>query len=165
MHGDPVHAIVYDAVLRHAEIRNNSNRFSGYTRTYVNFHGKERGMTTESDAVKTVADLVTTAARTAPKAVGIDSIGMEVVTGNELAKLAREMERIRDVMGVDFFKIRGEQLKNSDACVLTGVAGRVALCANCGECGHATCADMAKAAKATKAAKSQRLPMQVQTVS
>ena len=108
-------------------------------------------MTTESDTVKTVADLMAIAARTAPKAVGIDSIGIEVVTGKELAKLAREMEKIGDAMGVDFFKINGEQVKNSDACVLIGVAGRIALGANCGGCGYATCADMAKAVKAGKA--------------
>ena len=84
------------------------------------------------------------------------------MTGKELAKLAREMEKIGDAMGVDFFKINGEQVKNSDACVLIGVAGRIALGANCGGCGYATCADMAKAVKAQK---NQTLPMPVRTVS
>ena len=77
-------------------------------------------MTTESEAVKTVADLMAIAARTAPKAVGIDSIGIEVVTGKEIAKLAKEMIKIGDAMGVDFFRINGEQVKNSDACAVTG---------------------------------------------
>jgi uncharacterized ferredoxin-like protein len=107
-------------------------------------------MTTESDAVKTVADLMAISARTAPKAMGIDSIGIEIVTGKELARLAREMMRIGDAMHVDFFTINGEQVKMSDACVLIGVAGRIALGANCGGCGYATCAEMAKAAKAVK---------------
>ncbi len=35
-------------------------------------------MTTESDAVKTVAGLMTLAARTAPKACGLDSIKIDV---------------------------------------------------------------------------------------
>jgi len=107
-------------------------------------------MTTESEAVKTVADLMAIAARTAPKAVGIDSIGIEVVTGKEIAKLAKEMIKIGDAMGVDFFRINGEQVKNSDACVLIGVAGRQALGANCGGCGYPTCTGMAKAIKTNK---------------
>ena len=142
--------IIHPAVRTHPEPCSTCERTCGFTSTYFYFHGKERGMTTESDTVKTVADLMAIAARTAPKAVGIDSIGIEVVTGKELAKLAREMEKIGDAMGVDFFKINGEQVKNSDACVLIGVAGRIALGANCGGCGYATCADMAKVVKAAK---------------
>ena len=44
-------------------------------------------MTTESDAVKSVAGLMALAARTAPKAVGIDSIAIEVVTGRRSCTL------------------------------------------------------------------------------
>ena len=38
-------------------------------------------MTIESEAVKSVAGLMALSARTAPKAVGLDSIHVEVLTG------------------------------------------------------------------------------------
>jgi uncharacterized ferredoxin-like protein len=53
--------------------------------------------------------------------------------------------------GLDFFRINGEKVKESDATILVGVEGRKGLGANCGGCGFASCAGMAKAAKAKKA--------------
>ena len=104
-------------------------------------------MTAESDAVKSVAGLMALAARTAPKAVGIDSIAIEVVTGKELTHLGDEMIRMGEKSGVEFFGINGRQVKESDACVLIGVAGRQALGADCSGCGYATCAEMTEAVK------------------
>ena len=104
-------------------------------------------MTTESDAVKSVADLMALAARTAPKAVGIDSIAIEVVTGKDLTNLGEEMIKRGKESGVEFFGINGRQVKESDACVLIGVAGRQALGADCSGCGYATCAEMTEAVK------------------
>lgn len=40
-------------------------------------------MSAESDAVKTVAGLMALAARTAPKACGIDSIEISIIAGKE----------------------------------------------------------------------------------
>ena len=40
-------------------------------------------MTIESDAVKSVAGLMALSARTAPKAVGLDSIKVDVLTGKD----------------------------------------------------------------------------------
>jgi uncharacterized ferredoxin-like protein len=107
-------------------------------------------MTTESDAVKSVAGLMALAARTAPKAVGIDSIAIEVVTGKELTHLGEEMIRMGDESGVEFFGINGRQVKESDACILIGVAGRQALGADCTGCGYATCAEMTEAVKKSR---------------
>jgi uncharacterized ferredoxin-like protein len=44
-------------------------------------------MTPESEAVKTVAGLMALSARTAPKAVGLDSIKIEILTGKDQEKL------------------------------------------------------------------------------
>jgi uncharacterized ferredoxin-like protein len=112
---------------------------------------KHRNMNSiESDAVVTVAGLMALAARTAPKAVGIDSIMTEVLTGKELATLAKEMTAMGTTPGMEFFKINGEQMKKSDACVLIGVSGREALGVNCGGCGYATCREMKDAVKSAK---------------
>ena len=107
-------------------------------------------MTVESDAVKSVAGLMAIAARTAPKAVGLDSIHIEVLTGKEQEKLANQMIKIGKEIKMDFFWINGEQVKVSDATLLIGVEGQKVMGINCGGCGHATCAEMAKAAKAGK---------------
>ncbi|MGA2105728.1 ferredoxin domain-containing protein [Methanoregula sp.] len=107
-------------------------------------------MTTESDAVKTVAGLMTLAARTAPKACGLDSIKIEVLSGKEQTALGNKMITTAKETGMDFLRINGEQVKASDATVLIGIEGQKTLGINCGGCGHATCADMVKAQKSRK---------------
>ena len=107
-------------------------------------------MTTESEAVRSVAGMMALAARTAPKAVGIDSIAIEVVTGKDLKQLGQEMIKRGDESGIEFFGINGRQVKESDACVLIGVAGRQALGADCTGCGYATCAEMTEAVKKSR---------------
>jgi uncharacterized ferredoxin-like protein len=78
-------------------------------------------MTVESDAVKTVAGLMALSARTAPKAVGQDSIHIEILTGKEQKKLANRMIKVGKEIKMDFFVINGEQVKVSDATLLIGV--------------------------------------------
>ena len=59
-------------------------------------------MTSESDAVKTVAGLMALAARTAPKACGIDSIKIEVLTGEEQKALGDAMIAAAKETGMEF---------------------------------------------------------------
>ena len=80
-------------------------------------------MSAESDAVKTVAGLMVLAARTAPKAVGQDSVICKVVTGREQEKLADTIDAIGKKLGMDFFSVNAGQVRESDATVLIGVAG------------------------------------------
>jgi uncharacterized ferredoxin-like protein len=110
-------------------------------------------MSAETEAVKTVAGLMALAARTAPKAVGLDSLTIKVVTGEDLEKIGTKMILIAKETGMDFFRINGEQVKVSDALVLIGVAGLKPLGLNCGGCGHASCSEMAKAVVAAKSHK------------
>jgi uncharacterized ferredoxin-like protein len=72
-------------------------------------------MTVESDAVKSVAGLMALEARMAPKAVGLDSIKVEVLTGKDQDKLANQMIKRRKESKIDFFRINCEQVKVSDA--------------------------------------------------
>lgn len=110
-------------------------------------------MSTESDAVKTVAGLMALAARTAPKAVGLDSITIEIVSGKDQEKIGEKMIEIAGETGMDFFRVNGEQVKSSDCTVLIGISGQKVLGLNCGGCGFSTCSEMAKAGKAAKANK------------
>jgi len=107
-------------------------------------------MTVESDAVKSVAGLMALSARTAPKAMGLDSIKLEVLTGKDQDKLANHMIKTGKELKIDFFRINGEQVKVSDATLLIGVEGRTPLGINCGGCGYASCTEMAKAVKSAK---------------
>ena len=107
-------------------------------------------MTIESDAVKSVAGLMALAARTAPKACGIDSIKVEILTGKEQKDLGDLMIARAKETGLDFLRINGEQVKASDATVLIGVEGQKTLGINCGGCGHFTCAEMAASQKSLK---------------
>ena len=110
-------------------------------------------MSIESEAVNTVAGLMALAARTAPKAVGLDSIIIEIISGKDQEKIAERMIQIAGETGMDFFRINGEQIKRSDCTILIGVNGQKALGLNCGGCGHATCKEMIEAGKATKSHK------------
>lgn len=92
-------------------------------------------MSAETEAVKTVAGLMALAARTAPKAVGLDSITIEIVTGKDQEKIAEKMLHLAAETGMDFFRINGEQVKVSDATFLIGVSGEKSLGLNCGGCG------------------------------
>ena len=110
-------------------------------------------MSAETEAVKTVAGLMALAARTAPKACGLDSIEIEIVTGKEQDTIAGEMVRIAKETGMVFFRINGEQVKASAATILIGVTGEKTVGLNCGGCGFTSCAGMAKAGKAAKSHK------------
>ncbi|MGB7902107.1 MAG: DUF2148 domain-containing protein [Halobacteriota archaeon] len=110
-------------------------------------------MSAETEAVKTVAGLMALAARTAPKAVGLDSITIEIVTGKDQEKIAEKMLHLAAETGMDFFRINGEQVKVSDATFLIGVSGEKSLGLNCGGCGYVSCKDIEIAGAAAKANK------------
>ncbi|HVN73820.1 MAG TPA: DUF2148 domain-containing protein [Methanoregula sp.] len=110
-------------------------------------------MSAETDAIKSVAGLMALAARTAPKACGIDSIEIAVVSGKEQEKLAEKMEQIAQETGMVFFRINGAQVRNSEATVLIGVQGKKTVGLNCGSCGFAGCEEMTKAGAAAKSNK------------
>jgi uncharacterized ferredoxin-like protein len=110
-------------------------------------------MSTESDAVKTVAGLMALAARTAPKAVGHDSITIEIVSGKTMEKIGEKMIGIAAETGMDFFRVNGDQVKASDCMVLIGIAGDKTIGLNCGGCGFPACKEMVKAGKTAKSNK------------
>jgi uncharacterized ferredoxin-like protein len=88
------------------------------------------------------------AARTAPKAVGQDSIMCRLVAGKEQEKLAARIEKMGKELGMEFFSVNAGQVKKSDATLLIGVGGTRVLGINCGGCGYPSCAEMAKAGRA-----------------
>jgi uncharacterized ferredoxin-like protein len=120
------------------------------TRVFLSRASPYSSMTIESDAVKSVAGLMALSARTAPKAVGRDSIKIRVLTGKDQDRLADQMVKTGKELKIDFFRINGEQVKVSDATLLVGVEGHTPLGVDCGGCGCTTCTEMAKAVKTKK---------------
>ena len=104
-------------------------------------------MTVERSAVATVAGLMALAARTAPKAKGVDTILVHVSEGEDLEMLAEAMTAFGTSHNLAFFLRDAKNIAASDACVFVGVKGHVAAGVNCGACGFLTCAGLEKATK------------------
>ncbi len=111
------------------------------------------GKDAEFEAVIQVAKLMCVAARTAPKARGIDNIVTLVVYGEELEKIAKEMERLAEELGYKFFIRDADNVRKSHAVVLIGLKDAKPIGLNCGACGFdcKQMEDMKKEGKCYKA--------------
>lgn len=93
----------------------------------------------EREAIMEAAKLMMIAARTAPKASGIDDILTLIVHGKEKDAIAEKMLKTAEEREIDGFKRDAKNVKDSDAIVLVGIRGKKSLGLNCGACGHETC--------------------------
>ena len=97
----------------------------------------------EEQALLNLAYAICAAARTAPKAVGIDLIDTAVLTGEDKSKLADHMRALGGKLGEDGkFIIRdAANVDASGAVVLIGVQYQTrGLNEGCGMCGFSNCA-------------------------
>ena len=94
--------------------------------------------TCEEAAVMETAYRMCAAARTAPKARGIDDIETMVVTGDEKNALAEEMDRLGEALGAPSFIWDAKNVRDSFAVVLIGTR-LTQRGLNCGYCGFPTC--------------------------
>ncbi|MDD2772585.1 MAG: DUF2148 domain-containing protein [Elusimicrobiales bacterium] len=102
---------------------------------------KEQELRGETTAI--VARKMLLAARTAPKACGIDNIECALVDGADIEKLAEKMEELAKRLERPFFARDAQNLRNSECAVLIGT--RIsALGLDCGLCGFPACADKNK---------------------
>lgn len=101
----------------------------------------------EREAILEVARLMQIAARTAPKALGVDNILTLIVYGEEKDAIARKMEDLAEERKIDFFKRDARNVRDSDAVVLIGVRGSKSLGVNCGACGHESCKEFERSQK------------------
>ena len=99
-----------------------------------------------SDAVMCVAKEMCMAAITAPKACGKDSVACGILTGEEIAALAKEMRRIEDeTEGCrPIFYRDAAQVEQCPAVVLIGSLNQARGVQPCGLCGNGSCAGMVK---------------------
>ena len=93
----------------------------------------------EERAALDAARRMCAAARTAPKARGIDHISTLVVTGADKDALADEMDRLSAELDVPFFARDARNVRDCQAVVLIGTRfSQRGL--DCGHCGFPTCA-------------------------
>lgn len=99
----------------------------------------------EQAALLTTAEAMCAAARTAPKAKGVDQIVSCILTGEEKNALADQMERMAEAFSYGFFLRDAQNVRDSQAVVLLGVQyGQRGLNAGCARCGFEDCAACAK---------------------
>jgi len=101
-------------------------------------------MSVEKTAIATVTGLMALAARTAPKAKGVDTILVHVAEGKELKALSKTMTAFGNTHSLSFFLRDAQNIAASDACVIIGVEGDSVVGLNCGACGFSTCAELAE---------------------
>ncbi len=95
-------------------------------------------------AVLNVAESMLAAARTAPKASGVDRLVMAVAEGDTIQKLAGQMKKmVQDGEARDFFTRDADNILRSEAVVLIGTKIK-AHGLDCGLCGFPNCAEKNK---------------------
>ena len=95
--------------------------------------------TTERNAAINVAELMTAAARTAPKACGVDCIETMVLDGEDKDKLTAAMRETGTAQGKAFF-IRDAGNVDASHCIVLIGADTSPRGLNCGLCGTKNCA-------------------------
>ncbi len=90
-------------------------------------------------SVRTVAELMEIAARTAPKAAGRDFVVVEVVEGEGLRRLGEAMIAYGERTGRPNFDRDGQNVLDSEAVVLIGIKDADTLGLDCAACGSETC--------------------------
>ncbi|MGA2912431.1 MAG: DUF2148 domain-containing protein [Methanoregula sp.] len=107
-------------------------------------------MTVDKKAVITVAGLMELAARTAPKARGVDTILVRILTRKEIKTLADYLAESGERRKIDFFVRDAKNIAACDACVIIGVKGNSVAGVNCGACGYADCEEFTREYKTRK---------------
>ena len=100
----------------------------------------EKQTDTRNETLRHIAALMMNAARTAPKARGVDNLEIAMITGTDIDRLADKLEEMSSQPGRAFFTRDAGNLRQAGAVVLIG-SRYEALGLNCGWCGFATCAD------------------------
>lgn len=105
----------------------------------------------ERDAMRTVANLMSAAVRTAPKTRGVDAIKSLVVDGEDLETLARAIEEAapgRPDITFNRFLRDARNVRDSACAVLIAACGSPKKPENpmdCGACGFKTCSNLMNA--------------------
>ena len=107
----------------------------------------------EREAMRMVATIMASSARTAPKARGIDAMETVIVDGKDLELLASAMEdkaKERPPYLSSAFARDAQNVRDSGCVLLIGVTGepkKIEQPMDCGACGYKSCKDLLNAGK------------------
>ena len=87
-----------------------------------------------------IAQQMMIAARTAPKAKGVDIIQVALITDEDIKKLSDEMIAIQEENGFKFFLRDADNILGAECVLLIGTH-ELPHGLNCGHCGFPTCAE------------------------
>ena len=96
------------------------------------------------EAIERVAQAMCLAARTAPKARGVDLLEMALVKGDDIQKLFAKMKEIGERENHNTFLRDAENIKQASVIVLIGTKIKVIGTRYCAFCGWPTCAEAEK---------------------
>jgi uncharacterized ferredoxin-like protein len=92
------------------------------------------------ESLLSVARHLMTAARTAPKAKGVDIIEIAIATGEDIQRISDKLIEMSPPTGMRFFLRDAENILHAEAILLVGTRTEVQNL-NCGYCGFASCAE------------------------
>lgn len=98
----------------------------------------------EQRTVERIADLMCVAARTAPKARGVDNLVTAIITGADKERLSAEMRKIAQESESQFFERDAGCIDNSPLVMLLGQKGKPLGVKPCGFCGYTDCGECAQ---------------------
>lgn len=96
-----------------------------------------------NENIKDIARKLMTAARTAPKARGVDNLVLAVATDETIVEIADKMRRLAVERDMEFLNRDADNILNSEAVVLFGMKISP-LGLNCAACGFPTCGEKPK---------------------
>jgi uncharacterized ferredoxin-like protein len=97
------------------------------------------------DVIQRVAEEMLTAARTAPKAKGIDNLILAMATGSDIEEIAKKMEEIGNRSdGTPSFTRDAANIRNAGAVLLLGTRINSQGVKLCGRCGFRDCEEKDK---------------------
>lgn len=96
------------------------------------------------ESLREIASKMVVAARTAPKARGIDTFEIKLIEGDSINKMAEKMGRIANEDDFPIFKRDAENILNSPVVFLIGTRIKSIGLKKCGMCGFANCEEKNK---------------------
>lgn len=103
---------------------------------------KEKTLTENS--LKDIASKMVVAARTAPKARGIDTFEIIIAEGESVKKLAEKMISISGDYDIPFFNRDADNIRNAGVVFIIGSSIKSIGLKKCGMCGFASCEEKNK---------------------
>lgn len=98
-----------------------------------------------NDVLRRTAEKMMTAARTAPKAKGIDNIEIAIAEGDTIVKLSEKLkELVNEGKGPEYFLRDAQNILNSNIVVLLGTRIKPLGIKYCGYCGYENCEEKLK---------------------